>query len=336
MFDYQETYRRMNKLSESNPRKLKKLLQDMLQDEEFHKWLWIPKENDPKAVDQIMELQTFLIAYRNIQTLVDAIRDADYVFPRAVATFIFSLCGVATSALNAQTELLTKERKSSNMSNREVSKMEDKLSQYKDDIEDLAKAGRKVVKRQIKDLCEDSGLPKSYCRLGYWYVPGSKYIQKNRVAIFLKPLLGAIYDEAAMDEFSEHRRTVKWNTFFKTIFGKDNIYSVATFILLEGVGRINKYRDSDGLDSVRDCWDSLTDYALTELNDAPDEIRNQMMELYVKRVDRQFRNHRTDLRLDITRLGKEFSRLQKTVEQYADQLQKIFSEAKKAREKDDE
>ena len=335
MFEFDDCIRRLSKLSDMNPRKAKRVLGDLMTDEEFLKWVFVPPENQPTTVDQFNELQSYLIAARNIRTLIDAIAELDYDVDRAVATLLNNLCGVAIGAVQEQSEILSKEKKSGTISNKELAKMEDKLERYQEDIEDLAKVAKKIVKRQVKVLSEDCGLDKVYCRLGYWYVPGPKYIAKNRVGRFLKPLLGAIYDEAALDGFPENRRTVRWRSFFKAIFGKDNIYSVATFILLEGVGRIDKYRSSDGLDAVRDCWDSLTDYALSELNEAPDEIRNQMVELYVKRVDRQFRNHRTDLRVDITKLGNAFSKLQKTVDQYADQLMKIFDNAQKEREKDD-
>jgi hypothetical protein len=102
---------------------------------------------------------------------------------------------------------------------------------------------------------------------------------------------------------------------------------VATFVLLEGVHRIDKYRNSE---DVRECWDSLTTFALKELNDSPEQVRQQMIELYIKRIDRMFSNKAFDLRVNLTDLDEDsFPKLVKTVDKYADKIVSILSRGSK-------
>ena len=80
---------------------------------------------------------------------------------------------------------------------------------------------------------------------------------------------------------------------------------------------------------MRECWDSLTTFALKELNDAPDQIRNQMIELYIKRIDKMFSSKSYDLRVNLLKIDDfSFPKLVDTIDKYADKITAIVSRGK--------
>lgn len=330
MFSYDEGIHLLSKLDDANYGKRKRRLVGMISSDDFLKWVYIPADGQPVSAQQFTELQKYLVTSQNIRAIAEGLDDIDYDVDRSVATFLNALCGSAVDAYNKQSQILADERKKNTISGKNAKNLEDKLETYRSDIEYLAKSAKRIVRRQVRELARRTRLDKKLCRLGYWYVPGPKYLTRNRIGVFLRELLSAIYDEVAEDGFMEHHRGPDWKAYFSEIFGKNNTPSVATFILLEGVNSVNRYKGTPSMSPVRDCWDSLTDYALRELNDAPDEMRNQMIELYLKRIDRQFRNKRVDLRVDLRNLPHEFKDLAKTVSKYTDRISNILDRAKES------
>lgn len=330
MFDYPDTIRKLNKLDGMGYSKSKRYLTDLVTSSDFLRWVYIPDENKPISPREFNEVQKVLITTKGLRSLSEGLEDSDYYCDRAVATFLNALCGVAVEAYNKQCDMLDEQRRDGKISNRDAKLLGEKVDNYRKDVEDLAKAAKRIVKHQVKNLSKDTGIDKSLCRLGFWYVPGPKYLSRNRVGIFLREFLSALYEEIATNGWvaTQYGTKPDWKSYFRVIFGKDNIYAVATFILLEGVNSVDRFKGTSGMASVRECWDSLTEYALGELNDAPEEIRNQMIELYLKRVDRQFRNKRVDLRVDLLNLPNQFRDLSKTVDKYSERLMQIMERAK--------
>ena len=63
---------------------------------------------------------------------------------------------------------------------------------------------------------------------------------------------------------------------------------------------------------------------MTELDKAPDNVRRQMIELYVKRIDRIFRNGSGPrLRVDLLSVPAAFQNLAETVSHYTDRIARI-------------
>lgn len=330
MFDFDEAVHTLDKLESMNPGKRKRKVVGIISSEDFLKWVYTPDDGQPVSARQFTELQSYLLTSKNLRAIADGLLDVDYAVDRSVATFLNALCGSAVEAYNKQSEMLAEERKKNTISGKNIKALEEKLETYRGDIEYLAKAAKRVVRRQVRNLSKQTRLDKKICRLGYWYVPGPKYLTRNRIGVFLRELLSAIYDQVAEDGFMDSYRGPDWKAYFTEIFGRNNTPSVATFILLEGVNSVNRYKGTPSMTPVRECWDSLTDYALHELNDAPDEMRNQMIELYLKRIDRQFRNKRTDLRVDLRNLPSQFKDLIKTVSKYTDRINNILDRAKES------
>jgi hypothetical protein len=245
-------------------------------------------------------------------------------FNRSHSTFIYSICNVAIQSNNERIEATEKQRKDGEITNKEAQRLGEKMEKYNTYINDLLKAGRKIIKDSAKELSHDSHLPMYICVTALHSVPEPQYIDRFKIGFYLNNLLNNVYSEIEqMGDFSDN---VRWGTFFKEIFGKDNVVEVATFILLEGVHRIDKYRNSD---DVKSAWDTLTSFALRELNEAPEALRTQMLELYIKRIDKMFSNKAFDLRVDMLSINdKLFPKLVDSIQKYADKIESILSRGK--------
>lgn len=329
MFDYGDAMRKLSRLEGEGYGKTKRFLTDFLRDPDFLRWVYTPDNDHPTSPKQFNDLQNLLLTSKNLRAISEGFEDIDYEADRAVATYLNALAESAVDVYNKQHEALERKSAERTISRSDVRAMEDKLDVYRKDIERLAKTARRIIKRHVKRLVSDTHLSKNMCRLGFWCVPGPKYLSRNRIGVFLKELLNRIYEECATNGFANYTTHGRgpWEIYFRYIFGTPNLSNVATFILLEGVNSIDRYKGTAGMSYVRDCWDSLTEFALYILEESPDQVRDQMIELYLKRIDRQFRNRKVDLRVDILKLPDTFRRLSKTVEKYADRIQEIVNRA---------
>jgi hypothetical protein len=111
-----------------------------------------------------------------------------------------------------------------------------------------------------------------------------------------------------------------YSELFTYLFGEDKLCDVAMFVLLEGVHRLNKYNNPD----IRKVWDSITDWALHQLESSPEILRNQMIELYIKKVSKMFENDSYDLRCDLLKLSKDlFPNLVASIDKYRTKIKEI-------------
>lgn len=328
MFDYDKALKKLREFPQLSQRRQRKAIKKLLFDDEFIEWLFDSgKEGSkPITVNQVDDLYTELAKPKALKAIIEVINTEGYdVFTRSHACFIYSICNFAIEANNERMKLLSKDIKEKALNNREAKDLKVKLEKYSDLVAQVIKSCRKIVKRDAKKLASNSNVPKDICIHAYWHVPDIDYVPNYKVGFYLNGLLNIIYKDVSETGFADRTR-IYWKPFFKEIFGKENLPNVATFILLEGVNRIDKYKDLDGIDSVKACWDSLTEFALKELNDAPDAVRNQMLELYVKRIDKMFKNSTYDLRVNMLSLPRQFSNLISTVQKYADKIKKILKQ----------
>ena len=176
---------------------------------------------------------------------------------------------------------------------------------------------------EVKEICKKTNLPKAMVFTTYFMVPGRKYIPKHKIGMYVNQLLQEIYKwtgNSGMEDIS----AIKWGSYFGSFFGSEMTSSASISILLEGVKRIDGYRDTDHFDDVREVWDSLTNFALSELDRAPENIRRQMIELYLKRIDRIFHNgNGPRLRVDMLNIPNNFQQLVDTVSRYTERIARI-------------
>lgn len=325
MFDYDEVLGILQDFKKMRPKKRKKVIKALFFDHEFIEWLFKPKKvpNLNTLVTDIYAEFTKPIA---MEAMVDAIKEEGYhEFTRSHATFLFTVANIAIQGNNESLDEISDKKKRGTLSSREIRDRVDRIDDANDIIADLLKVTKKIIKRDANKLARESRLPKYVCMTALHSVPEPEYIDRYKIGYYLNPLLNSIYSDVEANGGFE--RNVRWEPFFRALFGKENVVEAATFILLEGVHRVDKYKNSD---DVRECWDSLTTFALRELNDSPQRIRQQMIELYIKRIDKMFANRSFDLRVDLLDLSeKMFPELVETVGKYADKIVGIISRGQK-------
>ena len=321
MFDYEKIMDFLESTEKMSPKKARSKMLRMMENEDFFHWLFHPAPN-PRLNDMVTDLYVQLTRPINIRYMIEMLeRESFRDFNRSQATFLFSICNIAIASNNEKIDEIKRKRKKDEISGREASRLMDKVEKTNRDITRLLKLTKKIVKPDAKKLSRYTKLPLYICMTALYSVPETKYVDRVRIGYYLNTLLNDIYSE--VEENGEFGRRVYWRDFFKEIFGKNNTVEVATFILLEGVHRIEKYRDSD---AVKDCWNSLTNFALKELNDSPEQIRQQMIELYIKRIDQMFANKSYDLRVNLLNDDLEFSfpNVFRTVKKYYNMIKEIL------------
>lgn len=326
MFDYDKTLTTLEKINELSEKKQKRFLKNLFMDDTFIEWLFQPK-TVPNINEMVGALYSEFTKPKVIRAISEMIEDEGHrAFTRSHATFLYSICNIAIQANNEKIGEIDKQRKSGDLSNKDAQRMNEKIDKFNSYIADLLKDAKKIIKRDAIELAEDSHLPKYVCMTALHSIPEWKYVDRFKIGFYLNNLLNNIYSE--IEQMGDFPDNVKWKVFFREIFGKDNIVEVATFILLEGVHRIDKYSNST---DVKSAWDSLTSFALSELNEAPEAIRTQMVELYIKRIDKMFSNKAFDLRVDMTSISdKLFPKLVDTIEKYSDKIEAILTRGKEA------
>lgn len=305
-------------------KKKRKFFINLLHDKGFIKWLFQP-EKTPNLTQIVSDMYAQFCKPDVMEAMIDAIDYEGYEeFNRSHATFLMSVCNIAIERNNETLKELDKAKKDRDFSRARLRDISDRIDESNIMIAKLLKRVRKIVKRHATSLAKESRLPRYITVAALTSVPEPKYVDRYKIGYYLNNLFNTIYSDVELN--GEFEKNVRWKVFFEDIFGRDNVVEVATFILLEGVHRIDKYKNSD---DVRVCWDSLTEFALSQLDKAPDALREQMVELYIKRVDKMFSNKAFDLRTNLLKLDKLFfPNLVKTITKYADKLMSILQRGK--------
>ena len=324
MFDYDKTLDILQDFNRISPKKQKKVIKSLFYDETFIEWLFQPKKV-PNLNDLVSAMYAEFTKPVVMEAMVETVKEEGYSeFTRSHATFMFSVANIAIQGNNEMLEDISKKKKNDEISSKEARRLAEKIDESNDIIASLLKVAKKIIKKTAIRLSKESRLPRYVCMTALHSIPEPKYVDRYKIGYYLNNLFNSIYSE--VEENGEFERNVRWKVFFKEIFGKDNVIEAATFVLLEGVHRLDKYKNSE---DVVECWDSLTSFALRELEDSPQQIRQQMIELYIKRIDKMFLNNSFDLRVNLLDLsGKTFPQLVDTIEKYTDKITSILSRGK--------
>jgi len=321
MFNYEKITKKL--VSENTSKgKTKEILEDIIYSKEFGEFLFKPK-NIPNLVQVVSDFYAGMSRPQSIKALVAIITEEGYdEFDRTHATFLYSVATTALEANNEREEENSKKRRDGRISNREFNENKDKIEEYSKYVKKLFKCVKKIVKKPAKMLADDSHLDTDLCRTACWMVPETEFIDRYKIGRFLDSLLTEMYDQVSKNSI-RISHDVNWKVFFKKLFGKDNLAEVATFLLLEGHNRRDVY-DSD--DNVLDLWDSLTEFALMQMNTSPEQIRDQMLELYIKRISKMFTNGTYELRVNLLELPNvsKWPQLAASVDKYRDKLKEII------------
>lgn len=321
MFDHEQVIDALRDMKKMSGRKRKKVMRSILFDDEFIGWIFQPTKV-ANLTEIVGDLYAELSKKKTMETIVEVVKEEGYSdFSRSHAVFFYSIANIAIEGNNDLQAEIIEMKKNGEMSTRDAKRAIAEIKESNEVITDLLKCGRKIIRRDAKRLANNSRLPRYITIAAMTSVPDYEYVDHFKIGFYLNNLFNTIYSD--VNENGEFDRGVKWKVFFREIFGKENVVEVATYILLEGVHRIDKYENSE---DVHTCWDSLTSFALKELNDSPTAIRDQMMELYLKRLSKMFKNKTFDLRVNLKDIDEDlFPNLADTIGKYTDKLIGILS-----------
>lgn len=319
--DHEDVVEVLANFKRLSDKKRRKFVTNLLLDQDFMKWLFQP-EKTANLTQQVEELYRELTKTSVMEAILDMLEyEGCTAFSRSHATFITTICNMGIAKNVEELKAHEKARKDPTISRTKIRDWADKIDRSNSVITKLLKRARKIVKREAKSTAREARLPLYITQAAYTSIPDPKYVDRYKIGFYLNNLLNTIYSD--VEENGEFIDDVKWRKFFADVFGKNNVVECATFILLEGVHRIDKYRNSE---DVTLCWDTLTEFALNELNNSPDNTREQMVELYVKRLDKMFSNKSFDLRTNLLEIPKTiWPGLWKTVQKYSGKLLEVLN-----------
>ncbi len=327
MFDYDKLAKKLGKFNELSNKKQGKVLETIFCSNDFREWFYGIGEN---AEAQPMTKPMVNKIFTSLATPVALKRVTKFIGSKTYEDFDHTACSIAFLVVEQAIEIsnhangeISDSYKNGELAAKEAKKYKAKSEQYSEYVADLMNALKDKAKPDVKEICKKTNLPKSLVFTTYYMVPGRKYIPKHKIGMYVNQLLQEIYKwtgNTGIDDIA----SIRWGSYFGNFFGSEMTSSAAISILLEGVRRIDAYRDSDHFDDVREVWDSLTNFAMTELDKAPENVRRQMIEIYVKRIDRIFRNgNGPRLRVDMLNIPATFQNLADTVSRYTERISRI-------------
>ncbi len=303
--------------------RLEKILQETIKNPDFIEHIF-PIENGKTADGLSEKMYSAFIKKRVMKAIRKVLVYEDpESFSRSIGAWLYSVMVVAIEVHNTRTEEY--EKKFGNVSKSEVSKCaeanEEKiaLEKYNKVINKLSVEIGQIVRKEAKKMATKTGIPKEMARVVLLNVPDVERVNSYRVAGYLDRVLTAMYKY--IDAKKLDTSDVNWKEFFIELFGEKNLVEVATFILLEGVHREDAYGTE-----VSDTFTNLTMFALKVLEKAPEMTKNQMIELYTKRIGTMFANKTFDLRANLLDLDEDkFPTLCEAVSHYADKIREIVN-----------
>lgn len=331
---YEKAIIKLDNFNNLSKEKQMKLLKKILTDDDMIKWQFDPTRNkyaySGEMFNKLYKAMAMPSVLRTYEQMLD--RYGKETFSRTSIVIMNTILTYALEISNSMVASYQNDVKSLG-ANAETKDMKNRIEKYNEHMDSLKAVVQKLIKPYLKSMASDTNLSRDMVFKALTLAPEIKYIPQQRITSITIQLLEEMYSEANISGFPAHGTGVRWKPLFKAVFGVENIPSVAVSILLEGAHHIDKYRGSENILAVRDCWDSLTKYALDELENCPDKVRNQMLELYLKKAENLIsrRNGRpTDLRVNLTRLPSEFRNMIRTVDFYKNQFDSISSKVRYA------
>lgn len=246
---------------------------------------------------------------------------------RDVAVFFVSLVNLGMSEMNTRAQDIGNRRDHRDINDEEYDHIMRKFEQYQEDLETILAAARKIIRPEARMLNRSSGIPKKLCQSGLYTVPSENILDAYKIGYYLDLLLNNIYGFVDMTGgLVDFQREVNWSRYFARVFGARRLPDVASLIMLESPDRITQYKNQPA--AVRDCWDSLTEWALRNLNSQSSDVRDHMIELFLKRVSKRLDKWGFNTRIDLRKIDDyRFSDLAHTVKKYWDRLDEMAEKA---------
>lgn len=326
-------YELLDSANEMSSDRFRKKLLDLIGNDDFLMAIFKPTIGEDESKEEISAKITQIYDAASKRSTIGAIAEAlsdhgYYSLMRPSATFLVTLVNLGMATIDTKASELGRAKDHDEISEREFNRNMEKLTRYQDDLADIVDYAKKIVKSSAKSLSRKTGLPKSFCASALFSVPGYNFIDTYKTGFYLKTVLGNLYGmvNANPDEFDMDFDEIDWKQFFAAVFGAQRIPDIASLILLEGAESIKRY---ENYHDVKECWDSITQFALKTLNQAPTSIRDQMIELYLKRLNKMLKDHDIDLRIDLRMIDSfRFENLWESVKKYKGKIDEIMDKAR--------
>lgn len=313
--------------------RFKKKLLATIADDGFLHAMFKPTLNKDKEEIQayIGKVWDLLSKKSTVNALVEGIEDYGIyaAMRRETAVLLTTIINLSMSTIDTSAGDLGRAHDHGEISDREYDRSMDRLNRYQNNIKVLLKYTRKIVKAKSKNLAANCGLPKDICAMALMTAPGPNFTDNYRLGFYLKSIMSNMYGyiNANPEEFQYSFDDVDWKLFFGTIFGKQRLPDIASLLLLDGVESIDRFKNA--YHEVRSCWSAVNNFALSTLNNSSETIRDQMMELYLKRVKKLLANHNINLTIDLRSIDDlRFDRLAETVSKYRSKIDDILGACK--------
>ena len=303
---------------------------DLISDRDFLHAVFCPDTRQPDEFNSCLtDMYNAASKKSTIRVLANTL--ADYGFShmqrRTTAVFITTIINMGMAGVNGDAQELGRLQDHGEISERNFDAQMDKIERTHDALYDLLEYTRKLVKTEARALSRNSNLPKKICTMALTTVPEPEFVDSYKIGYYLNSVLSNIYGYYDVTgESTDFEEEVDWERFFRAVFGKNRVPDVASLILMENPNRIAKYNQHP-LD-VEGCWNSLTDFALTNLNRSTSDVRDHMIELYLKRLNAI--TGEFDLRIDLRDLDDlRFENLCRTVRRYKSKFDEVLNKARK-------
>lgn len=292
---------------------VRKLNRDYLTNPDFGAALFAP--NGDSTTEKMEAIYKLTSKKKVVRLFNDAIQEGEYDYPRWTAVYANSIARSNHDSLSAAMDAVN----NADMSNKERDIQTDKIMAAAKESERLQKAAFKIVKHESKTLAAKANVDKALAKKILALVPNNEFIGKNRIPFYTNLVLNQIYRFSSKEGIPTDN--INFYKLFSYLFGKQNVAEVATFILLEGIERLGKFK----CDTVMKTWDSLTAFALDELERADIGMQGQLIEIYLKRLATMMANGERTVRVDLREISQaKFPRLSKTVASYKDKFDSII------------
>lgn len=328
-FNIEKVIRKIENLPQLPKHERPALLLAILSDEDVLQWIFNPPENDPDVVTQENKLyEAFCDSdiLKALNKINDEYEDGD--LSRTAANVLRTIATLCKNNIAELINDLGKDRKNGkigkNVYDVEVEKLEKHFKRAKKVEKELIP---KIIAAKVSGVSKDTGVPKSIVSYVLTHTPGPKFITKKTLDYYVNITLTYLYDviEKSPNELYDvfpKKASRRWTTFFGEIFGNNNIEDIAMIVLLEGIKR----KKSGCSSTLENCWNSLTVWALDNLEGSEDNTRDQMLEIYVKRLINMFTGNSLDLRVDLLKIPADrYPKLSKSIDKFRDQIKPIMT-----------
>ena len=286
------------------------------------------KEEKAKAGDLIVSVYHRATRPTIIHAIAKFLEEHSYAgFNRNVAVFFVSLVNLGMSEMNTRAQDIGNRRDHHDIDDDEYERMMRKFERYQEDLETILSTARRIIRADARNLNRISGVPKKLCQSGLYTVPDPTLLDNYKIGYYLDLLLNNIYGFVDMTGgLVDFRTEVNWSMYFAKIFGNTKLPDVASLIMLESPDRINQYKNHAA--GVGDRWDSLTVWALKNLNSQSSDVREHMIELFLKRVNRRLDKWGLNTRVDLRKIDNiRFGDLYDTVKKYWGRIEEMSEKA---------